>query len=147
MFPRIFEAVSCPIDGYDLSVTLLANPTFAQRQAWGRATLEAPGCVDCAALPDGGFCATCSAARAAYGEAAIVIFQAIGDCDLSSPAACVAAFESGIPEELLPWVYQAPYVLWQARSDEIKKKLQPRLPTGDLSKDSEEAPTSTTSPI
>lgn len=142
---RLFETITCPLDGYGLTITLLANPTFAEKQAWARATLEKPGCPDCAALKSG-FCDTCSAARQNYGTQAMVIYQAIGDCDLSTSAACVAAFESGVPQELLDWIYLAPYRLWESRAEAIKKKLQLPSPTGDSGSNSDSA-TPETEPI
>lgn len=134
MFPRIYEEIPCPLDGYDLTLTLLANPTGAEKSAWWRSNLGDPGCADCASLQEsdaGAFCPKCSAARLAFGQSVMAIFQRIGDCDLSTPAACVHAIEETIPDELIPWLYQAPTLLWTGRSEAIKKKLRPSLTTGD----------------
>lgn len=133
MFPRLYEDVPCPLDGYDLTITLLANPTGAEKSAWWKANLGDPGCADCADLQTqdaSAFCEKCGTARRAFGESVMTIFRAIGDCDLSSPAAAVHAIEDVLPDEIIPWLYQAPAQLWAARAEAIKKKQTPPSPTG-----------------
>jgi hypothetical protein len=139
VFPRIYSDVLCPLDGYDLTISVLANPTSDEKRAWWSANLGDPACAACVALRQAHeelpardlWCAACTAARHAFGASVQTIFTAIGDLDLSTPAACVSAIEGQIPDELMTWLYQAPSLLWSARSEDIKKKLLSFLATGD----------------
>lgn len=143
MLPRIYLDIPCPLDGYDLTITLLANPTGDEKRAWWQSNLGDPSCAACAAL-EAGYCEVCSAKRHAFGQSVMVVFKAIGDCDLSTPAACVSTIERGVPDEIVPWLYQAPNALWAARGEEIKKKLTPPLANGVSSQDLPTVGTSTT---
>lgn len=144
MFPRLYSDQPCPIDGYEgYSFRVLLNPTGAEKDDWAMGHTGAQGCAACAQLgtPRGKqgsertlYCPDCQAARNRLGRASAAIYGSshVEGFDFSSCAASLATFGMpDLPDELLLWLYMLPAALWQARTEEIKKKLLTSLRTGD----------------
>lgn len=143
MFPRIYQDISCPLDGYEgYSFRVLVNPTGAEKMDWALGTLGARDCPECAKLGtprgkqgNGGkkYCEACTNARAMLGRSAVAIYgtsKAAG-FDFSTPGDALESFSMAeLPDELLAWLYMLPGALWSARSEDVKKKLTFSLTTG-----------------
>lgn len=144
MFPRLYSDEPCPLDGYEgYSFRVLLNPTGAEKNDWALGHPGAEDCVDCAKLGtargkqgNGGkeYCEPCKTARDRMGRAVVAIYGTshVEGFDFSTPDAALATFSMvDLPDELLAWLYMLPAALWNARNEEIKKKLPRSSTTGD----------------
>lgn len=141
MFPRIYNDIVCPLDGYEgYSFRVLLNPTGQEKMDWALGHLGTLDCQDCAKLGtnsgkqgNGGskkYCIACTTARDQLGRAALAIYGTshVDGFDFSTSAASLASFSMAeLPDELLRWLYELPGALWGARTDDLKKKLLQRL--------------------
>jgi hypothetical protein len=127
MFPRIYQDISCPLDGYEgYSFRVLVNPTGAEKMDWALGSLGATGCTECAAPADGDYCPSCQTARDRMGRSAVAIYgtsKAAGFDFATADAALSSFSQADLPDELLAWLYMLPGALWAARSEDVKKKL------------------------
>lgn len=124
-FPRIYVDEPLPA-GYDGSVRVLANLTTKELMAWFGANLGIPGCPDCANAEDGR-CATCAAARAAFGASITLIYgpTLLGE-DVSTPDKALAVFDNddALPAELVAWLYVLPDAIRERRVTTIRKNAR-----------------------
>ena len=131
MFPRIYENQTCPLPGYEaMTFRVLINPTGAEKTDWARGHLGRTDCADCQAARNGTgeqiFCVGCSLARDQMGRSSVAVYgqSQVAGFDFTTPAASLATFaQDDLPDELLAWLYLLPGSLWQARSDDLAKKL------------------------
>lgn len=131
-FQAIHSNETFPLGGYDSYIfRVRVNPTGKTKEDWWRGILEDPGCPRCAeqraSAPDaGGYCETCQELRKRKGRAAVAIYgeTKIQGVDFSTPEASLASLlQPELPDDVLGWLLALPDVLWQRRSEELKKKL------------------------
>lgn len=141
MFPRIYQDIVCPLDGYaGYSFRVLANPTGAEKDDWAYGNLGDANCPDCAILRSTGTpeiewrCPNCTTARERWSRVFVAVYgtsRAEG-FDFSTPSASLMTLEQpDIPDELLGWLYMLPPTLWSTRNEAVKKKLLSSLASGD----------------
>ena len=149
--PLIYRDEPCPLEGYDnLNVRVLANATDAQWKLWAAGHLGTPDCAACAALrtpPVGrgkraaaapaetsppSRCPACEAARAAYGQAIVLLYgpTLLGE-DVSTPDAALALFDrdDALPSEIVIWLQLLPGAVRNARTESLLGNLTRSLTT------------------
>ena len=134
-FPRIYENVTCPLDGYEaITMRVLVNPTGATINDWLYGHLGVPFCPDCDTVntDDGplagpkAYCAACSQARGRFGRALSAAYaeSRVPGLDFSTLEAALATLDGDdVPDDFVGWLLSFAPALWKERKESIKKKL------------------------
>ena len=115
-FPKLYQNEPCPIEGYEAyTLRVWVNPPPAVKDAWYAGLAKLAG-----------------QDYAAFGAAAVPIYgetKAEGLDFSTEEAAAETASCEDLPDELFAWLLMLPGALWQARTDDLKKKLASASPT------------------